>query len=284
MKPLYILTANFLSNLYADDQGLVSHFADLGIEVKPLVWDTAENLSGKNVLIRTVWDYHKSIDQFLDLLLFIEKQGGKVVNRFEIVHWNYNKTYLLELGKSGIEIVPTHVYDKFTIDDLISSLNSFNTDLVVKPTVSASGHDTYLLTQEEIKQGRINVDSLLGRQVMAQPFMKSIKEIGEFSFMFFGGKFSHSVLKSPAQNEFRVQKEHGGRESRYFPSEEEIAIVSEYLKKCPFDFPYVRVDVLKESGKLLVMEIEAIEPELFFRFSDDGETKYCKAIAREFGY
>jgi hypothetical protein len=40
--------------------------------------------------------------------------------------------------------------------------------------------------------------------------MKGIVEEGEFSLFFFGGQYSHTILKTPKAEDFRVQEEHGG--------------------------------------------------------------------------
>ena len=45
---------------------------------------------------------------------------------------------------------------------------------------------------------------------MAQPFVESIVSTGEYSLFYFAGEYSHSILKTPKADDFRVQEEHGG--------------------------------------------------------------------------
>ena len=45
---------------------------------------------------------------------------------------------------------------------------------------------------------------------MVQKFMDSIVTEGEWSLIFFGGEFSHAVLKTPSSGDFRVQNDFGG--------------------------------------------------------------------------
>src|SRR3546814_2436579 len=52
----------------------------------------------------------------------------------------------------------------------------------------------------------------LGQRRLVQPLMPGIFTEGEFSLFFFGGRFSHAIVKRPASGDFRVQEQFGGRE------------------------------------------------------------------------
>ncbi len=53
----------------------------------------------------------------------------------------------------------------------------------------------------------------------------------------------------------------------YFPSDEERRFAEAAIDNCGYSVFYGRVDVVRNNqGKLAVMELELIEPELFFRF------------------
>jgi hypothetical protein len=45
---------------------------------------------------------------------------------------------------------------------------------------------------------------------MVQPFMPEVQTLGEWSLIFLGGGFSHSVRKFPAPGNFLVHSEFGG--------------------------------------------------------------------------
>jgi hypothetical protein len=45
---------------------------------------------------------------------------------------------------------------------------------------------------------------------MVQPFMPEVQTLGEWSLIFLGVEFSHSVRKFPAPGNFLVQSEFGG--------------------------------------------------------------------------
>jgi len=71
---------------------------------------------------------------------------------------------------------------------------------VIKPRISATAHRTKLIAAEDADAAQNLFDELRdGVGVMAQAFMDSIVTEGEWSLIFFGGEFSHAVLKTPEQ-------------------------------------------------------------------------------------
>lgn len=102
--------------------------------------------------------------------------------------------------------------------------------------------------------------------MLLQEFQNNILENGEISFMVFGGKFTHAVLKKANGGDFRVQDDWGGTVHEYSPSADEIKFAEEVVAKSHPHLPYARVDVMKDNrGKLSLIELELFEPELWFR-------------------
>jgi hypothetical protein len=60
--------------------------------------------------------------------------------------------------------------------------------------------------------------------VLVQRFVPEVVWPGEWSFVFVGQEYSHSVLKRPAAGDFRVQEEFGGQIGDEAPS---ASLVSE---------------------------------------------------------
>jgi glutathione synthase/RimK-type ligase-like ATP-grasp enzyme len=87
---------------------------------------------------------------------------------------------------------------------------------------------------------------------------------GEISMVFLGGAFSHAVQKVPARGDFRVQTSLGGRATATTAKPEWIRIARDVLRQLP-PLLYARVDVVPAGDKLLWMELEALDPVLFFR-------------------
>jgi len=276
MTRLGLLTSQDLPHFCPDDRDLISAFRDIGIEAVPLIWDQYTPASDTPLLIRTIWDYSLKRAQFEQFLDTVDRSGVRLLNPVSIVRWNMNKRYMLDLKKADIAAVPTTVIESYTPAD--SEPHVRTRPIVVKPLVGASGRDTFLIESVE----HIGVSSVLeGRPVVIQPFVESVRTHGEYSFMFFGGVFSHAVVKRPGGSEFRVQEKHGGSTEKYEPSPDEIRAVQSYVDQCGYTPTYVRVDVVWFENRLAVMEFEAIEPELFFRFTESGLARYCAVIKSE---
>ncbi len=96
--------------------------------------------------------------------------------------------------------------------------------------------------------------------------------------MYFGGGFSHAVVKRPADRDFRVQHEHGGRTEAAEPPPDLLLFCERLWSRLPAAPVFARVDaVLCDSGPVL-MELELIEPELFVTMSDGAVDRLAAAI------
>src|SRR5207245_9646327 len=107
---------------------------------------------------------------------------------------------------------------------------------------------------------------------LVQQFIPEIETQGEISFIYIDGAYSHAVLKQPAAGDFRVQKEHGGSAELFMPSSALLDQASEIARAVPQlrDSLYCRIDAVARDGRLVLMELEVIEPELFLGLADDG--------------
>jgi glutathione synthase/RimK-type ligase-like ATP-grasp enzyme len=207
----------------------------------------------------------------MKLLEDFKARNIRCFNSTDIVKWNMNKSYLLELAQKNINVVPTKIASKFSKDDIQNEVFP----IVVKPLYGASGVDTFLLKESTYSQ---NISNLYGREVMIQPYMESIKTEGEYSFLFFNGEFSHAVLKQSTNDDFRIQEGYGGVVKPYEPNEQELKQIINIVKYTNLSLAYCRVDVVKDDNIFKLMELELIEPELFFRFSIQGEEKLVEAV------
>jgi len=124
---------------------------------------------------------------------------------------------------------------------------------------------------------------------MVQPYLAAVDEIGETAQLFIGGEYSHAIRKGPllvANSE--SEKEHGlflkEDISPREPSVEQrelatavMAIVSER-----FGTPlYARVDLLDDrNGKPVILELELVEPSMFFQTTPDSAQQFVKTFIR----
>ncbi len=271
---VYILTSQDNRDLYNDDKKLIEAFNNKSVECEVMVWDKDCIPDNSIVLIRTIWDYTQKANEFKLMLEDFKKRGIKTINPIDTIKWNMDKSYLVELFNKKAPVVPTYISKDYS-DSCINN-SEIEYPLVLKPLVGASGYDTFLI---DSKKSSVDTSALKGREVIIQPFMKDFLSEGEISFLYFGGKYSHSVIKSAGNGDFRIQEEHGGRVRRYDANDSELSYIEDILSKVDYEWSYARVDVVRSNGKLLLMELELIEPELFFRFSDDGEEALANCLS-----
>lgn len=237
-----------------------------GCEVVPLVWTETSptRVECDVVIIRSVWDYHLDVERFLGWVDEVA-EGALVLNSPPTIRWNSDKRYLLEMHAAGVPIPRTVVFERGERLSLREKLDTYGSQsAVMKPVVSASAYKTYLVDRENVDatEGAVN-EVLRSRSLLMQDFVPEIMSEGEWSLMFFGGKYSHAVRKLPQAGDFRVQAEHGGRHVMDSPSEEVIAVAEKVVSKFAADTLYARVDLVEAKAGPLIMELELIDPELF---------------------
>jgi glutathione synthase/RimK-type ligase-like ATP-grasp enzyme len=273
IKLLYLTDTDNL-NLIEEEKNELYKFNEAGIKPVVKVWNDVDWNEYKYILIRTVWDYSLKSNLFLEKIKSAQESGSIVLHSSEVINWNIDKSYLLELQNKNLGVVRTKVVDSLTLKDISLSLENYSS-LVVKPKVGAGGLNTFIVNSIS----DVN-DGLIGMNVLIQPFIPEIQSIGEFSYIFFDGEFSHCVLKKPKQGEFRVQDDHGGSVEAYIPSKEQISKASLYVSSLNFKTVYARVDVVESRGVMLLMELELIEPELFFRFCETAMASFIESIKK----
>jgi hypothetical protein len=104
-------------------------------------------------------------------------------------------------------------------------------------------------------------------------------EEGEDSLFFFGGELSHAVLKSPKEEDFRVQEEHGGLIQPVQPPAPLAELGHRIVESLPIPPLYARVDLARlDSGQYALMELELIEPSLYFRTDPKSPRRFARAF------
>jgi hypothetical protein len=271
----FLTTAN-LAGFVTDDVLAEAPLADLGWSVSHVPWQQSEDWGRyEAVVLRSTWDYHKHPEEFLQVLETIDRSGARLANPLELVRWNARKTYLRDLEEQGLPVVPT-VWDRRPDAGLFDELDT--NEIVVKPVISASAFHTYHLKRDQDRSAEMEA-AFAGREIMAQPFLRSIVEEGEYSLFFFGGEISHSVLKSPKEEDFRVQEEHGGLIRKTDPPRPLVELGHRLVESLPVPPLYARVDLARlDSGAYALMELELIEPSLYFRTDPESPGRFARAF------
>ncbi len=240
---------------------LQSAFAAEGLELFEAEWRSWDRQGADAVLALTAWDYQDDADGFLALLRGLEGRGVKVFNPPDLIAWNIRKTYLRELADKGVPTVPTLWPEAPTADDVAAAFEAFGADeVVLKRQVGAGAKG-----QMRIRRGdSLPEGPLLDRPGMIQPFMPSIVEEGEFSFLFVEGVLSHVVVKRAAPGDYRIQPRYGGVSAAVTPDGRDMAAAQAVFGQLDEAPLYARVDMARGSdGALVLMELELIEPFLF---------------------
>jgi glutathione synthase/RimK-type ligase-like ATP-grasp enzyme len=274
-KKIAYLTDSLTSmDLSAGDDKLISNLEKkLKIDIVP--WETAVNWSEYDlVMIRTTWDYMPKTQKYLNVLESISQQT-KLINPIETVKWNINKKYLLELCELGFPIIPTSLESKVTKDNIVPLFERFDKGqgIIIKPTIGASSDGIqFLKTPQELQE-------LTTGEWFVQSFQKSIQLQGEFSLFFFNGHYSHAVNKMPKAGEFRSQEEFDSTVTNIQPSEQMRSLGEKVLAKIPVITEYARIDlILSDKDQPQIVELELIEPCLFFKYTKDGAMNFANHI------
>lgn len=263
-----------------ESRDLLTFLTGKGVDITAVVWNDS-NVQWKAynvVIIKSPWDYHENLPEFIEWLDMLASLNVKVLNPVDVVKWNSNKRYLLEIADKGLKVIQSAYLEKGSSFDG-KFFDRFNTDkLVIKPCVSAGAKNTLIISKADFAERIKEIDALLAEEdFLVQPFIKEIKE-GEWSFLFFNGTYSHSVLKTPKQGDFRVQHYHGGSISYPAPEQQYISQAAEYVQAAPSQTLYARVDGVIKDGVFQLMELEMIEPYLYFDGDNERLERYYNAL------
>jgi glutathione synthase/RimK-type ligase-like ATP-grasp enzyme len=263
---------------------LLPHLAAAGVEPFIIDWrTTGVSFSQFDlVILRSCWDYHLRGAEFTEWLRRIAR-SSPVLNDVKTVLWNRNKFYLGELAAMGIGIAPT-VFVNGSSPIASSAWQEIRDwkKSVVKPAVSASAHKTWVFDSAAIP-GENELKTIMeGEPFLIQQFIPEIETHGEISFIYIDGAYSHAVLKRPAAGDFRVQQEHGGSANLFHPDSALLEQANEIAASVPQvrDSLYCRIDAVARDGRLVLMELELIEPELFLGVAEGAPERLAKAIAK----
>ena len=282
--PLAIATCAAYPDLVPDDRFLVGALAAAGIPSVPVRWGAPVDWTAyRAVLLRSPWDYFEHEAAFRAWLGTLERARVPCWNPVPLVRWNLDKRYLRDLAQRGVAIVPTlwlEPSDGLSPEAAAARIASTGwPEVVVKPTVSAGAWRTLRLRRDEVAGHAEHLRTVLADGgLMVQPFLPEIVSEGEYSFLYFGGEFSHAVLKRAKPGDYRVQWTHGGTHVPATPAAALLEQAHAVLAAAPSAGLYARVDGVVRGGRLLLMELEQIEPYLFFEQGPGSMDRFVAAL------
>jgi glutathione synthase/RimK-type ligase-like ATP-grasp enzyme len=246
------------------------------------VWDQPCDWSRFALVVsRTPWDYFHRLDEFLEWARGVAAVTP-LLNPLPTIAWNAHKSYLLDLERAGVPIVPTVLVGRSAgADERVAALSRFPR-AVIKPAVSGGAQGALRVDMAlDADAAAMHLRTVLAeKDALIQPFMAGVQDDGEASLIFFDGQFSHAVRKVPAAGDFRVHQHYGGSVVSHDPCAEQLAVARAALAVAPEPTAYARIDMVPGSSGPVVMEAELIEPELFLGSDPRAPGRYAQCLRR----
>lgn len=276
-----ILTCENIPNLNKNDQPIISEIAKHNITAMPVIWsaNTINWADFDYLIFRNTWDYFERETEFNIWLNHIEKLGIKTLNPLSVINHNKHKFYLQELEKNGCKIVPTIFINKTKDLNLQSIIPENWKKAVIKPAFSGAAFQTKVFNIDEIDAINQEYTSIAAeKELLLQEFIPEIQTLGETSLIFFNKKYSHAINKKPVNGDFRVQSQFGGQYSAIQPNELIIEQAQEIVNSFETDLLYARIDGIVIDNQIFLMELECIEPDLYFEYSENSVERFVEAL------
>ncbi|MBB2147260.1 hypothetical protein GM921_17295 [Pedobacter sp. LMG 31464] len=265
-----------------EDDSLLKFLKSKNLKIEKVIWnDPQVNWENYDLaILKSPWDYFDLITDFYTWLSDLESKNIKLLNPIDIVKWNADKHYLHDIEKAGLKVTQSIFLNKGEKINLQDYFEKLNTDkIIVKPAVSGGSKNTFKVTVATAEEINLKLNILLQEEdFILQPFLTEIEENGEWSFLFFGGKFSHALLKKAKAGDFRVQHSFGGTIHPQNPPQHLIATAQHYINQFAKGCLYARVDGALVNNEFLLMELELIEPFLFLNTEEKALENYYKAL------
>ena len=260
---------------------LTNALKDRGIESKVEAWDDPEVDWGKSCLTinRTTSTYALKPNAFLEWAQRVETVTT-LWNSRKVIEWNYHKGYLLELQKADVSIPPTVLVKQDTKEPISYYLENKNWDeIIIKPAITAGSlglkriksdspeAETHL--QSLIQSGYTQVIPNAGEytipkgDALIQQYLPEIITAGEASLIYFGGEYSLWGANIEAYEASAIERQ---------VADAALDIVGESIE-------YARIDMLMTKDGPVIIEVELIDPWLFFDLFPDTVETYVDHIA-----
>lgn len=275
---------------FSDDQRLAAALDARGIDVARIPWDDPETdwHAFDAVVIRSTWDYAQRRDEFLR---WAEAVGDRLHNAPAVIRWNSDKRYLGELAEAGFPVVATTYIEPDQAPPELAG------EVVVKPSLSAGGRDTgrFSETTHDRALELIRAIQRSGRTVMVQPYQPAVDSVGETAVVCLDGEPSHFLRKRAVLRPDEVAPVRddaiGAAEAMYDPElvtagdadedqvELAVAIVAHVAERFGYLPLYARVDMIPGRDGPTLLELEAIEPNLYLDQQPGSAERVAAAIA-----
>ncbi|SHE99946.1 ATP-grasp domain-containing protein [Streptoalloteichus hindustanus] len=264
-----------------DDAGLPAALAEVGVDAAFAPWDDEDAgfAEADLVVIRATWDYTLRRKEFLAWCDSVPR----LANRADVVRWNTDKSYLVDLAADGVAVVPTELVPPGAVPDWP------DVEVVVKPAVGAGSRGTRRFAPDQRALAESHLAELHTDRGLAlvQPYQPAVAAEGETSLVYLGGVYSHSFHKGPMLGDATSGPYLAERLTATTPTAEQRELAENTLDAVAArfglrrgDLVSARVDVLRGAdGRQLLLELELIEPSLGFgQTGPEAPARYASAV------
>lgn len=250
-----------------------------GVATRVLAWDDPAAFpafaAARACVLRSTWNY---VHHHARFLAWVDACGASTAlfNPAPVVRWNSHKGYLLELEARGIPIVPTRLVPRGTTAALAALAGDWD-EVVIKPAISAGSFATTRAARADFAAGEAHLHARLAeRDMLIQRYEPAVAGSGERAIIVIDGVPSHAVRKSP-----RFAGDPESVAPAAVPiADDERALAMAVLAAAPGPLLYARVDLVRDhAGRPRLMELELIEPSLFFDRDPPSADRMAAAIA-----
>ena len=262
MIDVTLVTCRAHPRLPEDDQVLLAALERRGMRYRVAIWNDPDvDWSESPVtLLRAAWDSHLNPPGFIAWLDRLGNQSN-LLNTTSLMQWNFDKQYLVDLREKGRNVVPTAILTSASEVAILQVLQQVPAaEIVVKPRFGADAYGVARLPPEpEAIAAHFKSFGAHGG-LLIQPFIPGVEVARERSLVFIGGRFSHALYRNP----FGSGPTRQTPDNVHTPSADELSYCRELLGSLP-RLTYARVDLLPLHARPALMELEIIDPSLFFK-------------------
>lgn len=262
-----------------DAAPLAAALAAAGVDAEVVAWEqTASCDPPLPTLIRSTWNYSLAAPQFI---AWCERVAARAPlwNDVDVVRANVHKRYLLELAARGVPAVPTELVPRGASgDELDARVRARGWGrVVIKPAIGAGSLGASAFAADEREAAAAHLEAWAARgDVLIQPYQRSVEAHGERSLVWIDGEVTHAIRKAPrfAGEAERVTGPHP-------IADDERAVAMAALAPWAGRVLYGRVDLARaDDGQPQVMELELIEPSLFFAWHPPALDRFVAGLLR----
>ena len=259
-----------------DEAPLLDALRERGVRAEVLAWDdpSARFSRARLTVLRATWNYHCAPAAFTRWVSQVATETA-LVNAPEVVLWNMHKRYLLELSERGVPVLPTELVPMGSATSLSELCAARGlAELVIKPAVSAGSRQTRRFRAGELAAAQAHLESITAAEdALVQPYVAEVERRGERSLVWIDGEITHALRKAP-----RFDGQGEGITAAPDISAAERDLAQRAVEAVGKPLFYARVDMVTASSGPVLMELELIEPSLYFEASPRALARFADGV------